>query len=333
MPRRTTDRAVIPSRVLAVARRQGGAVSHAQLLTAGLGRMTISRWVDDRRLHPEHVGVFGLGRPLDDALGTIWAAALAVGRDAVVSHASLQVLLGTAPFDRRARPHVTVPRRSGIEQPRIVVHRVRRLDPQDVTTLHGLRCTTPARLLLDEAERLRTPALRRLVRELKVRRLLPEGAVEDVIARSPGRRGLRRLRAVWDTTSGAVARTASVPEGDLLRLCRASGLPEPLMNETVRGAERGWRADALFPAERLVVEIDSWRCHGFDDAFEDDHRKDEDLRAAGFGVLRFTAARLAGAPAAIAAAIGRELALRRVLLATPPDPLSARGGSGQSRGM
>jgi len=238
-----------------------------------------------------------------------------VGEDAVVSHASLQVRLGIARFDPRAKPHVTVARRSGIEQPDIVVHRVRHLDPEDVVVVRGLRCTTPARLLLDEAERVSERALRRLVRELKVRGLVEDAAVQSVLARARGRHGLKRLRQVWASTSGAVARTASAPEADLLALCLAHDLPEPCINEPVRGAERRWRADALWRDEGLVVEVDSWEYHGFDDAFEDDHRKDEDLRARGLAVLRFTAARVAASPAQVARSIGAELDLRRRALA------------------
>lgn len=298
-----------------VAARQGGAISGRQLRAAGFTAERIKSWVRRGLLHPGHRGVYGFGLPVAGPDGTTHAAALAAGEDAVISHASLQVHLSLVPFAPAAKPHVTVPRRSGVTLPGIVVHRVRSLDPQDTRTIRGLRCTTPARLLLDEAERLVERDLRRLVRELKVRKLLPDGAVEAVMERGRGRRGLKLLREVWGTTSGAIARTASAPEADLLQLCRDQGLPEPLLNEPIKGLRRWWKADGFFPDAGLVVEVDSWEYHGFDDAFEDDHLKDEDLRAVGLAGLRFTAARVAVAPAEVAAAIRRELELRLRLIA------------------
>jgi very-short-patch-repair endonuclease len=55
--------------------------------------------------------------------------------------------------------------------------------------------------------------------------------------------------------------------------------------------------DALFRAERLIVELDGWEYHGTREAFEDDRERDAATLAAGFQTIRITWERLRGDPA------------------------------------
>jgi very-short-patch-repair endonuclease len=50
----------------------------------------------------------------------------------------------------------------------------------------------------------------------------------------------------------------------------------------------GYEVDLLWWQQRLVVEVDGYRFHSTRAAFERDRRKDADLQAAGYRVLRFT---------------------------------------------
>ena len=50
----------------------------------------------------------------------------------------------------------------------------------------------------------------------------------------------------------------------------------------------GHLVDFLWPAQKVVVETDSWRHHGDGLAFERDHQTDVDLIAAGYDVHRTT---------------------------------------------
>ena len=89
---------------------------------------------------------------------------------------------------------------------------------------------------------------------------------------------------------------------------RRYGLPHPEVN-----AKLGrWTVDFLWRAERLVVETDYWGYHRGSVAFEDDHARDLDLRAAGFAVLRFTDRQLEAEPERVAATVTRELAGNRL---------------------
>jgi very-short-patch-repair endonuclease len=65
--------------------------------------------------------------------------------------------------------------------------------------------------------------------------------------------------------------------------------------------------DFLWSAQKLVVEVDSWRFHGHRRAFERDRRKDLALQAAGYQVIRITAKQLAQQPLLVVAQIARVL--------------------------
>jgi very-short-patch-repair endonuclease len=92
----------------------------------------------------------------------------------------------------------------------------------------------------------------------------------------------------------------------MLALLRKARLPEPETNARVGT----WEVDALWRKAKLVVEIDGYTVHSTRRSFERDRRKDRDLQALGYTVLRFTWRELTDEPEAIVAAISRALALR-----------------------
>ena len=66
---------------------------------------------------------------------------------------------------------------------------------------------------------------------------------------------------------------------------RAHRLPKPVQ---VLGHE----IDALWPAAKLIVELDSWEHHGHRAAFERDRARDSKLMIAGYRTIRVTHRRL-----------------------------------------
>ena len=80
-----------------------------------------------------------------------------------------------------------------------------------------------------------------------------------------------------------------------------------------------YHPDALWPDERLVVELDSYPIHTTRQAFETDRKRDRELTLAGYRVVRITWRQLRHDPGAIADQLS-------ALLATPrtPSPRSAR---------
>ncbi len=77
-------------------------------------------------------------------------------------------------------------------------------------------------------------------------------------------------------------------ERRFLALVRAAELPEPQVNADVAGA----LVDFYWPAERLVVEVDTYGTHNGRTKFEADRRLDAALQLHGCRVLRATEDRI-----------------------------------------
>jgi Protein of unknown function (DUF559) len=140
-----------------------------------------------------------------------------------------------------------------------------------------------ARTLADLAAILSHAALERAVHQAAVLRLLDARALRDAARGRPGSRALARVLDEPDPGD-----THPGLEERFLALCRTGGLPLPRMNTHVHLADRLIEVDALWPRERVAVELDSRSLHHTTRAFEADRRRDAALAAHGFLVLRLT---------------------------------------------
>ena len=299
---RHSVRKVEPPPFAVVAARQYGVVSRAQLLEAGVSEPTIDKWVQRRRLFPLHRGVYAVGHEAVGLRGRELAAVLAAGDDALLSHQSGAGLIGVRP-PWQGVIHVTAAR--GSRRNGLIIHRARTLDQRDRTVHLGIPVTSPARTLLDLAEVLPERQLEDALAEAEIKGLATD--LEDVIARSPGRRGAVLLTELLDD----VAPTRSVLEREFLTPVHDHDLPRPLINARVNGYE----VDAHWPEARLIAELDGFRTHGTRRSFERDRERDAELQAAGWRVMRITFRQLRRAPGAVAAR------LRRALQPATPSPL------------
>jgi very-short-patch-repair endonuclease len=100
--------------------------------------------------------------------------------------------------------------------------------------------------------------------------------------------------------------TRSEVERRFLKLVSEAGLPKPLVNTRLGGYE----LDFLWPTERVIAETDGWAFHGDRAAFERDRRRDADLQARGFVVMRFTWRQVAEQPLGVIAGLSSVLAVR-----------------------
>jgi very-short-patch-repair endonuclease len=98
--------------------------------------------------------------------------------------------------------------------------------------------------------------------------------------------------------------TRSEAERRLLELIRDARLPEPDANARVVAYE----VDFLWREPKLIVEVDGYAFHSTRAAFERDRRRDGELQAAGYRVLRVTWRQLEDEPEALIAALARTLA-------------------------
>jgi very-short-patch-repair endonuclease len=99
-----------------------------------------------------------------------------------------------------------------------------------------------------------------------------------------GKRGSAALRAALDCHRPELARTRSRMEEKFVLLCERDSLTPPDVNVKVAG----WTVDAVWFDQRIAVELDSHVAHGTPAAMEEDRRRDLELRAAGYIVLRYT---------------------------------------------
>lgn len=194
---------------------------------------------------------------------------------------------------------MTVPTPGRDHRPGLRVHCVAILHPADLRRHQGIPLTSPARTLLDLAEVVSRRDLERAYDEAQFREFVTREDMLDLMARSPGRRGLAPLRSLLDLD--AVTRSAA--ERKLLRLLRNSGL-EPTDLNTRIGL---YEVDMLWKPQRLIVEVDGYAYHSSRAAFERDRVRDADLQAAGYRVVRVTWRQLATEPEALVRRLARLL--------------------------
>jgi very-short-patch-repair endonuclease len=115
----------------------------------------------------------------------------------------------------------------------------------------------------------------------------------------------RAIRRAIELHSPDLARTLSQLEERFLALCEKYGIPSPRVNRKVCGL----MVDALWPEQRLVVELDGARAHATPAAMERDRDRDLTLRAAGFEILRYTWHQVTQQPDAVVADLRRALAI------------------------
>lgn len=177
-----------------------------------------------------------------------------------------------------------------------------------VTRLDGLPITTVPRTLLDIAGLLSLDALRRCFEAADRLRLLDVTALRTVLTTAGGRHGAARLRRLLGHHLDGSDLTPSELERAFLVLCAAHGLPTPRVNRTVEGLE----IDICWPAQRLVVELDSVAFHATRAAMNRDRARDIKLRLAGWQPVRLSYHQVVRDTAATAAAL-------RILLSRQGD--------------
>lgn len=258
---------------------------------------------------PLHRGVYAVGHRRLTQEGVWLAAVLACGDGAVLSHRDAAALHGLGRWNRGPVEISTPSQRPG--QPRLRVYQRRALIAADVEVTRRVPVTSLPRTLVDLADVLRRDQLAAALTSAERDHQLDARLLEEAIARTHGRRGNgpARLRAVLaEHAARGLQLTRSELEVALRRLVREQRLPAPRLNVWIAACEV--EVDALWPAERLVVEADSWRWHHDRAAFQQDRSKANALQLLGFRVLRFTHDDVVRRPARTAATIRSALSGR-----------------------
>jgi very-short-patch-repair endonuclease len=287
--------------VLWVADQQLALITTLQLHIAGVSRGAVRRRLENGTLHHRYRGVYLVGHPIPLPGAHELGAVLACGDRAFISHRSAAGLWGLAraPLDH---VEITVVDRGCRSRAGLRVHRVETLDAADRAHSRGIPVISPARAIVDFAATANSDELEHALTEAYANSLTDERRILAAIERVPNHAGVALLRAIIRQPGGP-QRTRSGGEQAMLRLIRAAGLPAPRTNVLVAG----FKADFLWPEQRLIVEVDGYPAHSARAAFERDHRRDIVHKNAGYEVLRFTARQLEQEPLLVVAAVVRAL--------------------------
>lgn len=259
-----------------VAERQEGLLLRSDL--AGLHPRQLRRFVLERRLHELHPGVYALGHRAITRRAEFLAAVWWCGPGSALSHES------AAAFKRWIKENLEHPppihvstARNVSSRPGVVVHRTRHLDRRDVLR-SGLLCLTDdERTLIDLADHLSYPELRKVADQLPS---LPKARLIATAARLPGRAGAGRTRRLIHSED---AHTRSEMERRYVRYCSLHGAPHPgRRNVCVHGIP----VDCWYAAAKLVVELDSRAHHTRKREMEADRLRDRALKRHGVDTLR-----------------------------------------------
>jgi hypothetical protein len=295
-----------------LAGRQSGAFAFAQALKVGYPRATISRRLASgawARLHP---GVYAVAAtPVTREL-ELWAALLAAGPQAVLSHESALLVHGAEDLPPTpitlTNPHGLHHRLDGV-----IVHQIDDLAPRHRKMVEGMPISKPARSVVEVAATCGVATVGRVADDLVRAGRTSYAAIATVLAdvARPGKPGVETVAAVLDARTGGYVPPASELERLLFATLEAGGLPAPVRQARLpgRGPVSGL-VDGAYLDARIVLEADGRRWHTRMDAARRDRERDAQVVRAGWVPLRFLYEQLRGDPGGVCEVVADTRALR-----------------------
>jgi very-short-patch-repair endonuclease len=217
----------------------------------------------------------------------IFAAVLATGPGSLASHRSAAHLWGIPrPHDDPVDVIVVGARRRFSGRDDVVIHRPRDLERLTPQRRAGIACTNVLRAVLDLGA-VDPSAVSDAVGHAITNRLATLSALESVVIQHSehGRTGIVALREAVAEWSIDGKPTDSLLEQTMHRLIGRYHLAPVEFHPVICGHEVDFRVLGT----PVILECDGWAHHGLERSnFERDRRRDADLLAAGWIVLRFT---------------------------------------------
>lgn len=282
---------------------QGGVFTRRQAVGTGYSAWQVRKRLRDGQWLIVRRGVLAVAASVLGSAGRVWAAYLAAGAGAVVSHLSAAHLHGLLPPTRRALDHDPTASTSAPAGRAPGAYRpfARRRDPPRVSCRDGQGAHD-----------------RRLSRDAALQAgARPAGSRSSRV----GSRGMRLPRGHGRATAVAGRRSCaafcgsrtrvrgSKPSACSTRCCGApaSGGGRPTSPSTTPTVGCSASSIVLFRLG-LVIEVDGRAWHSADDRFQRDRRRQNALIVAGYEVLRFTWEDLAESPEYVIATIREKTA-------------------------
>ncbi len=273
------------ARIQAISAQQGGVITRAQVLAAGLtDRQIAYRVATARWSRMAHGGYRTLDMP---GRRHLLHAAVAVLPGAVASHTSAAAIHGLRHIDTRT-VSVTVHASTTHDFPGVEVHRTRDLLDAHHASIDGVPTTSVARCIVDLAAvthpRQLHVVLSDAIASRKTTAVEVDGVLSQVARRGkPGVAALRRELSMWvgspvDASALERAGVRLLEDADITGWTREPEIPW----------DRNRRFDVGFAKQRVAIEWDSRRWHTLGEAFASDRRRDAEALAHGWRIIRFT---------------------------------------------
>lgn len=213
------------------------------------------------------------------------AAVLDAGPGGCLSHRSAAALWGLL-RDPESLVEITTPAQKRARRGWRGYRRL--LAADECTELNGIVVTTAARTLLDLGAVAPRHHLEGAIREAERRRLAGPLSLAALLARYPGRRGVARVRVALDRSHLGLGRTRSELEDRFAVFLEERELPAAATNFPIAVRSGVAEVDCAWRTAMLVVELDGLAFHSDPEAAVADRRRDRDLVAAGWHVMRVT---------------------------------------------
>jgi very-short-patch-repair endonuclease len=306
-----------------------GVVPRRVAVDLGVPGSTLGAWVRRGRL----------ARPAPDVLvvaGTpaTWAQQVAIATvsgGGMASHRTAAALWGLDGFPPQLvevlTPHGRRRKRTGW-----IVHESRTLRPVDLDEVDGIACTSLARTLLD-LPAVAHPFLVAQALDHACRRR--RGTLDALARRHEELPRARRRAGLMDRMLGerlGAGRFAdSGFETRAVRLVRSVGLPDPVLQHTVRDGDFVAHLDLAWPDIRWCVECDSLAHHSGKRAHEWDRARRRHLRRLGWEMVEVTYDQVTRQAAATAHELRELYDLRRSDLGLASPTATGRAGGRRTR--
>ncbi len=295
--------------LLKIARGNHGVFTLADARRVGCSEEVVRRAVERGWFTRVAVGVYvtaGTPRTPEQAV----AAALAFHPGAVASHECAAWLWGLPGY--RSSVVLTIDRGRNQRTELGTLRSTGVLPPSHRGVRRGLAVTSAARTVFDLAGVEHRGRVERSLDHALTRKLCTLDQVAQVHAAlaGRGRRGSSVMRDLLTARGEGYVAPASELERRARALFERGRLPLPSFEVEVGGSRWVGRVDCLWREQRVIVELDGRRYHEGRTRMEADRRRDNELMAQGWIVLRFGWSDLEERPAAVVATIRRALASR-----------------------
>ena len=272
------------AKIARIASRQFGLITLVALYALGLTYTEVRRRVEKGRLYPIHRGVFAVGRPDLSPQGHLRAALLALDDAAFLSHRTSLAAQGLRAIDTR-HIELTVVATSTPKRPGLIIHRATS-EPHkhEVRTRFGLRYSSLPRALVEVAPTESPEELARLITQGIRKNLVDFEAIDQTLARHGRRPGTGKLARLVHRYTDPTDRKSGLERA--FDAVIGSDPRFPPYQRNLRAGPYEW--DVVFPAQRLVVELDGRPYHVALQDMDKDRAKDIWAQRQGLRIMRIT---------------------------------------------